>query len=65
MSEIEKRMMNANIKLQDENSELKFTIERLYSLLENIQLYIQVNQNEDGKVNGKSISEMIGEYYER
>lgn len=64
MSEIEKRMMNANIKLQDENSELKFTIERLYSLLENIQLYIQVNQNEDGKVNGKSISEMIGEYYE-
>lgn len=64
MSEIEKRMMNANIKLQDENSELKYKIDRLYSLLENIQLYIQINQNEDGKVNGKSISEMIGEYYE-
>lgn len=64
MSEIEKRMMNANIKLQDENNELKYKIDRLYSLLENIQLYIQINQNEDGKVNGKSISEMVGEYYE-
>ena len=64
MSETEKRMMNANIKLQDENSELKYKIDRLYSLLENIQLYIQINQNEDGKVNGKSISEMVGEYYE-
>lgn len=64
MSGTEKRLIEANIKLQDENNGLKFELNKMYELLEKIKSYIIVNKNEDNKVNGNNILEIIGEHYE-
>lgn len=64
MSGTEKRLVEANIKLQDENNGLKFELNKMYELLEKIKSYIMVNKNEDNKVNGNNILEIIGEHYE-
>ena len=64
MTESERKIMQANIKLQDENNDLKFTLNRMYELIEKIKTYIQINKSEDGKINANSIFEMIGDYYE-
>lgn len=62
MSGNEKRLIEANIKMQDENNDLKIQNERLFSVLERIKLYIQINREKDGKVKSDSILEIIGEY---
>lgn len=64
MTESERKIMQANIKLQDENNDLKFTLNRMRELIEKIKTYIQINKSEDGKINANSIFEMIGDYYE-
>lgn len=64
MSGTEKRLIEANIKLQDENNGLKFELNKMYELLEKIRTYIMVSKNEDNKVNGDNILEIIGEHYE-
>ena len=55
-------MYQANLKLQDENKDIKFKIAQMYELLDKIKTYIQINKNENGKVNGDSILEMIGDF---
>lgn len=64
MSGTEKRLIEANIKLQDENNGLKFELNKMYELLEKIRTYIMISKNEDNKVNGDNILEIIGEHYE-
>lgn len=64
MSGTEKRLIEANIKLQDENNGLKFELNKMYELLEKIRTYIMVSKNEDNKVNGNNILEILGENYE-
>lgn len=61
----EKRLLEANIKMQDEKNELKYQFDKLTSILQQIETYIQINHDKDNKVNAQSILDIIGEYYGR
>lgn len=64
MTQSEKKMIEANTKLLDENNDLKNQLIRLRELIKEIKTYISVNKNENDKVNGETILNMIGDYYE-
>lgn len=60
----EEKLINANIKLQDENKELKFTLNEQTKLIEQLKTYIKINQDKEGKINVEGILEILGENYE-
>lgn len=60
----EEKLINANIKLQDENKELKFTLNEQTKLIEQLKTYIKINQDKEGKINAEGILEILGENYE-
>lgn len=64
MTESERKMYNANVKLQDENRNLKFMVIEYKKILEQIKTYIEINKEESGKIKANSILEIIGENYE-
>lgn len=64
MTQSERKMVEANTKLLDENNELKIQLNRLRELIKEIKIYISVNKNENDKVNGEVILKIIGDYYE-
>lgn len=64
MTQSERKMIEANTKLLDENNDLKNQLIRLRELIKEIKTYISVNKNENDKVNGETILNMIGDYYE-
>lgn len=63
MTESERKIMQANIKLQDENNDIKYENSKLYEIIEQIRTYIIVNKDENNKVNGQNILEIIGDNY--
>lgn len=63
-NEMDSKLLNANIKLQDENRELKFSLSQDKEILENIKAYIKINKDENDKVNINGILEILGENYE-
>lgn len=65
MTESERKMMYANIKLQDENNDLRFVNTRYCEILDNIKTYITINKDENGKINADNIIEIIGDYNEK
>ncbi len=65
MTETERKMMYANIKLQDENKDIKFANTRLCEILSQIKTYITINKDENGKINADNILEIIGDYGEK
>lgn len=58
------KLINANIKLQDENKQLKFTLNEQTKLIEELKTYIQINQDKEGKISADGILEILGENYE-
>lgn len=64
MNVSEKKLMDANIKLQRENSDIKEQNIEMFKLLDKIKTYIKVNKDKDDKVNGESILAIIGEFCE-
>lgn len=62
--EADNKLIMANIKLQDENKELKFINVQNKELISRIKTYIEINKDQDNKVNANSILEIIGENYE-
>lgn len=62
MSGNERRLIEANIKMQDENNDLKVQNARLINILEQIKIYMQINHDKENKVKVESILEIIGEY---
>ena len=62
--EADNKLIMANIKLQDENKELKFINVQNKELISRIKTYIEINKDQDDKVNADSILEIIGENYE-
>ena len=63
MSGNERRLIEANIKMQDENNDLKVQNARLINILEQIKIYMQINHDKENKVKVESILEIIGDYY--
>lgn len=64
MSDVDKRLIEANIKLQDENSNLKFLLSENKKILEQVKTYIQINKDENNKISVEGIFEILGENYE-
>lgn len=60
----ESKLIDANIKLQDKNKELKFMLNVKNETIERIKTYIMVNKDTNDKVSIQGILEILGDNYE-
>lgn len=63
MNSVEKRLVNANIELQDENKCLKIELAQIKKLIEELKTYITVNKDSKGNLKAESLLSLLEDYY--